>query len=161
MWLSLDLSSTNTGFTLWKENVRQCWGNFKCTDKDYKSRVRVIVTKIKDIIDEKNIEFIVIEELPHHCPSQKAVEVLAYLYGYLRSCIDLSLHRYLHIWVINSRKWRQIFSDYGVKLPKGRIALKKAEIELYSNLNNGMKEDDNCVESYFIGKYWIKLNDIK
>ena len=153
--LSLDLSSTSTGYALFDKTEYIYSGTISCSKtktKDSIVRILYIVKELHQLIEKYQPTAILIEKLPF--TNMYGRETLSYLHGAVKF---LSVEKNVPIiaeW--NPTHWRKILSFYQGKGKTPKL-LKEQSMEYASVSTGKLIDDDNEADAICLGfAYLIK-----
>lgn len=157
--LSLDMSTTSTGYAVFLGHKLQKYGVIK-GDKslDWKERVKIMAVEIKTLIDTYKPDKIVAEDIP--LKKQGGMSILVKL-GCLQGILLALCGDNIELELLTVGRWRHKVGLFdGTNEGKERAMLKKHSIEMANVLfkldliwksNNSSKNEDDISDAILIG----------
>lgn len=169
MILGLDMATKKTGYSILNDNGELLsYGLIRTESKETKDRMKEIYQAIKELIEQKNINMIVLEDVPvNNHNNLKVGKDLSTLQGLILSlCFDYDIKYKLY----NPSAWRSIVETYnGTREGMKRAYQKQKAVELVNEIYNldfvynetetkTRLTDDDKAESILIGLAYIREN---
>lgn len=163
--LSLDLSTKSSGWAYFNNGVLEDYGCITSSSTDLIKRIHVMTDSIDNILKEKAVDKIIVEEVRpdiggYGAGNQKTHKALMYLQAALEFLIHDNYSKEIEIEYIYPSSWR---ASCGIKNGRGikRESLKEADIEFVKEKYNILVNDDEA-DAICIGyaQYNIESNEI-
>lgn len=158
--ISLDTSTTDTGFAIWENAVLREYGNLNlCNIKNTKHRVDFMLQEINNLIKKENPNIIIVEGLTVF-NDIKTDSNLSDIIGAIRG-FSLTLE---NCWFdkLLPNEWRNLVANEEEKIPRKREDCKMWDIEkaniFYPGVNQSeIISNDNIADAILIGKAYCNL----
>lgn len=148
--LGLDTSTTSTGYAILDNDKIICSGVIKPNKKlDLLDKIIYIEREIKELIKQKEVEFIVIEELVMFRGSAVIRALAGLIYHLL---VEFRKQEYLCV-AVRPTEWRK-----GKIKGKGRLELKESAVIYVKEKYNIIVNDDEA-EAILIRRVWTRIGD--
>lgn len=153
MILTLDLSTKSTGYAIFDGKQLHDYGVLKASGSDLIKRIYIISDKIKNLLQENEIDKIYIEEVQLEKGKQsKTYTALMYMQAALMFLLYKNFDNKIPVEKVYSSTWRK---DCGIKIGPGveRETLKRASIDKANSTFNLSLErkDDDIADAICIG----------
>lgn len=148
--LALDQSSRVSGYAVFKNNQLIMSGTFSVTDDSIPSRLVKIRTKVKDLINQYNIDKIILEDIQLQTQTNNVTtyKALAEVLGVLE---ELSAELGIPHETIFSTSWKA-----GLNIKGRDRATQKKNAQLFVSENYNLKVSQDESDAICIGTYYIK-----
>lgn len=152
--LALDQSSHTSGYAIFSEGKLISYGKFTFDDNDIGDRLYKIREKVKSLIEEYNINFVVFEDIQlqsNVANNVKTFKVLAEVFGVIYELLtELDIPKE----TVLAGTWKRFLSI------KGRArAEQKKEAQNFVLTNYGIKATQDESDAICIGVYYLSRTD--
>lgn len=152
--ISLDASSTSTGWAYWENAVLKESG-ILCASGDAETRMNLMGKQILSLLKEKNPIIVVIEQ-PPAVNDQKTFRLLSELVGMARGWAALKESPWVDYVEYEPNVWRRFVADTDEKIPLSRVACKPWDITKAKDLLQYETDSDDEADAILIGYARIK-----
>lgn len=152
--LSLDQASRITGYAIFEDSKLITYGKIELEDEDVGLRLVVLRNKVKELIDNYNIDFVAFEDIQMQTSvgsNVKTFKVLANVFGVI---LELVTELKIKYDIVSSNTWKSTLKIKGRKRAEQKQNAQKYVEETY----NVKATQDEC-DAICIGAHVSSLED--
>jgi Holliday junction resolvasome RuvABC endonuclease subunit len=145
--LSLDQSTTITGFSIWEDKILATYGTITSKEKDIIERLSEIYSEIKSLIQQHRPDFVVLEGVQFQS-NQKTYNQLSQLQGVIFSIL---FEEDIGFCIVEPSVWRKYSDIKGRKRVEQKLsAIDKVKQQFSLDVN------EDVAESILIGVWAVR-----
>ena len=149
--LALDQSSQTSGFAIFRDGQLFQHGAFTISDKDIGIRLHKIRKKIKELIDDFDIDEVALEDIYVDNEKVRNIATFKVLAQVLGVCMELCEEENLPYTVVAAKTWKSTCGIAGTKRPEQKRNTQKYVLDTY-----GVKATQDACDAIGIGTHIVK-----
>lgn len=146
--LALDQASKTSGYSIWNDNELVSYGKFTFDDDDIGQRLMKIRNKVKTLITENDIGYVIMEDIQVQQNNVQTFKVLAEVFGVIYELVtEMGIPNH----AVLSSVWKSVVGIKGRARPEQKRNAQQHVTDTY-----GIKATQDESDAICIGEYYIK-----